>query len=192
MPHDIKDFFIKYKSDKFENGYCNVYNDIFGPKQMMPVNLLEIGIGTLEPTHSNMLFWKNRFPEYEPGASLRAFRDYFPNGTIYGVDIQEDCMIKDNRIQTFLIDSRNRKMASHYLGHMWFDFIVDDGDHSFRTQIETFENFFRFLTIGGVYILEDLEHPDYLVEYFEKENHNFELRDRMIIIQKDKITTSID
>jgi len=186
MTHDIKDYFIQYKSDKFDNGYCDVYNDTFRSQRKKHINLLEIGIGTLQPTHSNMLFWKERFPDYQPGASLRAFRDYFPNGNIYDVDIQEDCMIKESRITTFLFDSRNKQMANHYLGHIGFDFIVDDGDHSFRTQIETFENFFRFLTINGTYILEDLENPDYLCEYLEKNKYDFKLRDRMLIINKTK------
>jgi len=186
MKRDIKDYFDKYNSDKSVNGYTDVYNDMFNDQQDMDINLLEIGIGTLLPTHSNMLFWLNQRPTYQPGASLRAFRDYFPNGTIYGVDIQEDCMIKEERIHTFLFDSKNKKMANHYLGHIWFHYIIDDGDHSFRTQIETFENFFRFLNYEGVYILEDLESPDFLIEYFKKEGHDFELRARMIIIKKTK------
>lgn len=181
----IEFYFEKYHSDKGANGYSNVYNDVFSPLRDECINLLEIGIGTLNPTHSNMLFWKDKYVDYLPGASLRAFRDYFPKGAIIGIDIQPDCMITEPMIATYLVDSTDTIACDDiFYGRSRFDFIIDDGDHNYRSQIKTFENFFGKMYFGGVYLLEDLESPMELMNYFSQTRFNWELRDRMIIIRK--------
>jgi len=184
MENNIEFYFEKYLSDKGENGYSNVYNDVFSPRRDECINLLEIGIGTLSPTHSNMLFWKDKHTEYLPGASLRSFRDYFPNGAILGIDIQPDCMIRDTRIATYMVDSTDKIACDDIFNGYKFDFIIDDGDHNYISQIKTFENFFGKLYLGGIYILEDLESPQELIKYFSSTKFNWEMRDRMIIIRK--------
>ena len=185
MEHNIEYYFEKYLSDKGENGYSNVYNEVFSPRRNHFIRLLEIGIGTLNPTHSNMLFWKEKHPEYKPGASLRAFKDYFPNGVIYGIDIQSDCLISEDRLVTSLLDSTDKISVDENLFAIKFDFIIDDGDHNYHSQIKTFENFFGKLGTGGIYILEDLESPEKLLEYFGYSNRfHYEFRDGLIIIRK--------
>jgi hypothetical protein len=180
----IEFYFEKYLSDKGENGYSNVYNEVFSSRRDECVNLLEIGIGTLNPTHSNMLFWKDKHSEYLPGASLRAFRDYFPKGAILGIDIQPDCMITDTRIATYMVDSTDKIACDERFNGYWFDFIIDDGDHNYMSQIKTFENFFGKLATNGVYILEDLESPDKLREYFSQTKFNYKFRNGLILIKK--------
>jgi hypothetical protein len=180
----IEFYFEKYHSDKGENGYSDVYNDVFNPRRDDDILLLEIGIGTLNPTHSNMLFWKDKYPEYLPGASLKAFRDYFSKGLILGIDIQSDCMITEERIKTYLLNSTDKITVDEEFFCINFDFIIDDGDHNYISQIKTFENFFGKLCHGGVYLLEDLESPDEILKYFSTTSFNYELRDGMIIIRK--------
>jgi hypothetical protein len=180
----IEFYFEKYFSDKNVNGYSDVYNDVFSPWKNNNIRLLEIGIGTLNPTHSNMLFWKDKHPEYLPGASLRAFKDYFPNGTIYGIDTQPDCIINESQIITGLVDSTNKIECDDYFYGLKFDFIIDDGDHNYLSQIKTFENFFGKMKHDGIYLLEDLETPDELLKYFSSTKFNYEMRDGMIIIRK--------
>ena len=180
----IEFYFEKYLSDKGINGYSDVYNEIFTPDRDKFITLLEIGIGTLNQTNSNMLFWKDNHPTYLHGASLRAFRDYFPRGIIHGIDIQPDCMISDERIYTHLLNSTDKIAVDEEFFAMKFDFIIDDGDHNYLSQIKTFENFFGKLAVNGVYILEDLENPDELMKYFSTTTFNHVLRDRMIIIRK--------
>jgi hypothetical protein len=185
----IEFYFKKYLSDKWVNtfdgvSYSDIYNELFNSRRHNNIKLLEIGIGTLNPTHSNMLFWKDHYKDYQPGASLRAFRDYFPHGLIYGIDIASDCMINENRIFTFLINSTDAKQCDEFLPEVKFDFIIDDGDHNYISQIKTFENFFGKLNNNGIYILEDLESPDKLVEYFSQTSYRFKLRNGLIIIRK--------
>ena len=42
----------------------------------------------------------------KPGASLRAWRDYFENALIYGADIDKNILFKENRINTFFRSNR--------------------------------------------------------------------------------------
>jgi hypothetical protein len=186
MENDISYYFNKYLSDKAINGYSEVYNELFTPRRYDDIKLLEIGIGTLQSTESNMLFWKEKHESYLPGASLKAFRDYFFNGIIYGVDIQPDCMINEERIHTHLFNSRNKEMCNNIFSSINFDFIIDDGDHHYNAQIETFENLFNKLNKGGVYIIEDLAFPQVLKSYFEGTNHNYDFKDAGMIVIKNK------
>ena len=42
--------------------------------------------------------------KYNPGSSLRALRDYFPNANIFGADIDKNIVNDQNRIKTFYVD----------------------------------------------------------------------------------------
>jgi SAM-dependent methyltransferase len=183
----IEYYFEKHLTDKGVNGYSNVYNELFAPKRYEKVNLLEIGIGTLNNTASNMLFWKNKYFSYLPGASLRAFRDYFPNGFIYGIDNQPDCMIEEDRIQTFLLDSTNQDLVYNSFPNIKFDFIIDDGDHYYESQIKTFQIFIKMLKKDGIYILEDLAYPNEIKKFFDCTNYEHNFRDGMVIIKNNQI-----
>lgn len=178
MNDSIFNYFEKYQSDKGANDYSDVYDEIFAPRKNDNINLLEIGIGTLYNAESNMLFWKDKHPDYLPGASLRAFRDYFPNGSIYGIDVQPDCMILDDeRITTYIFNSTDIETISNiFLAATTFDFIIDDGDHHSDVQIKTFENFFPKLNPGGIYIIEDLAFPQEIKNYFYGTNHKYDFR----------------
>lgn len=183
VTQDFSYYFSKHLTDKHINGYTPAYNDYCAPRKNDNISLLEIGIGTLHPTKSCMIshqYWT--YKEYKPGASLRAFKEFFPNGKIYGIDTQSDCMVEEDRIKTFMFDSRIPEMCDEHLKDMKFDFIIDDGDHTYTSQIKTFENMFSRLTQNGVYILEDLESPNELREYFETTPYQFTFRNRLIVI----------
>ena len=83
---NLRDLFNKYGSDKGRNGYAPIYESLFKNIKDKPLELLEIGIGTLIPgAPSTMVGFS--LPGYSPGGSLRAWRDYFTNGLIYGGDV---------------------------------------------------------------------------------------------------------
>ena len=48
----------------------------------------------------------------------------------------------------------------------FFDFIIDDGSHEIRDQIQTFCNFYPKLKENGVYVIEDIE--IHYIEEFKK------------------------
>lgn len=154
---DLSALFNAYGSDKDRNGYTALYHTLFDRIKAEPMNVAEIGIGTMIPgVCSSMVGYA--LPAYRPGGSLRAWRDYFSNSRIYGFDVQTDTQFEDERIQTRLCNSTNSldvdKTVSS-LGVM-FDIIIDDGDHRAGSQYETLRNFYPYLKDGGIYVIEDI------------------------------------
>src|SRR5579871_4109364 len=63
------------------HNYTKLYSKLFSDIRNEKLNILEIGIGSINPTiKSNMCGCQN----YKPGASQRGWRRYFPNAMIYG------------------------------------------------------------------------------------------------------------
>lgn len=153
--NNLRELIDKYGSDKNRNEYTPIYHSVFNPSKFNNINLLEIGIGTMiEGVNSSMVGYGGE--NYKPGASLRAFRDFFPNGNIYGGDVQSDCMFEEDRIKTFLFDSTNKTQCDAMLGDLKFDIIIDDGLHLADAQLATFENLWNRLNSGGYYFIEDI------------------------------------
>ncbi len=153
----LKELFNKYGSDKDSHGYTPYYDAVFKNIRDKPISLLEIGIGTMIPgVPSSMVGYA--LPGYKPGGSLRAWRDYFSQGLIFGMDIQPDTQFTDDRIATMLGDSTNFKSVAKALGddNMTFDIIIDDGSHMDDHQMATLRNLFARLNPGGYYIIEDI------------------------------------
>jgi hypothetical protein len=150
--------FTKHNSDKIVNGYGPVYDSLFKNIRWQALSLLEIGIGTVRPDAPSNMAW---FEGYKPGASLRAFKEYFPNATVCGGDVQEDCMFEEERIRTLQFDSTDRAQCDAALGGLSFDIIVDDGLHTTTAQIQTFRNLWHRVNPGGFYFIEDVWAPLY-------------------------------
>ena len=71
-----------YDTDKIQHHYLEVYDPILSAWTDKDVKLLEIGI--------------------HKGGSLKLWRDYFPRGTIVGIDLElPDGFIPGERIQLF-------------------------------------------------------------------------------------------
>jgi trans-aconitate methyltransferase len=152
---DLDQLMNKYGSDKTRNGYVPMYHSFLKHLRSTPIQLLEVGIGTMIPgAPSSMVGYS--LPGYAPGGSLRAWRDYFPQGEIVGVDIQEDTQFVEERIQTFLADSSSKEQLDSVLGTRTFDVIIDDGLHYDETQMTTLENLWARVRPGGYYIIEDV------------------------------------
>jgi hypothetical protein len=154
----LSTLFACHGSDKDRNGYSSLYNALFLPLKDSPVTLLEVGIGTMIPgAHSSM---KGYMPDsYRPGASLRAWRDFFPNGEIHGMDVATDCMLSEDRIKTHLCDSTDPACCQLWADahpDLAFDVIVDDGSHWDLHQLATLENLWPHLKPGGYYVIEDV------------------------------------
>jgi len=159
--------FTKYGSDKQVNGYSPLYSTLFSHLQDRSLQFLEIGIGTMIPNApSSMVGYA--LSHYRPGGSLRAWRDFFENGFIYGMDIQPDTQFQEDRIQTFLCDSTNKKDTDERLPkQLYFDIILDDGNHHYEAQLKTLYNFYPKLRKGGIYIIEDIYPSSELLKYPE-------------------------
>jgi len=147
--------FNKYGSDK--SSYHNhhfLYANILAGKRLDKLSILEIGIGT-----NNTDVVSNMGLGGQPGASLRAFREYLPNSRIYGADIDGRILFQEERIKTFLVDQTNKNSfdeLSIALGNEKFDLIIDDGLHSPHANLTTLIFALSSLKPKGWLVVEDI------------------------------------
>src|SRR5271165_7030339 len=109
------------------HNYADFYEDKFSHCREHFNKVFECGLGTNNPDIPSSMGVSGR-----PGASLRIWRDYFPNAHIYGADIDKDILFQEERISTFHVD----QMSPDSIGQLWnsintsdFDLIIDDGLH---------------------------------------------------------------
>lgn len=162
---DLCYLLFKYGSDKTSlkdwHNYSLLYSELFRDYQFSAKNILEIGIGT------NYLDVKSSMGlNGKPGASLRAFRDFFKNANIIGADIDTRILFEEPRINTYYVDQTKRDtlidLVSHF--HEPFDILIDDGLHEAFANKNCFEFFFPdWIQPGGLYIIEDI-HINYAEE----------------------------
>jgi hypothetical protein len=149
----------KYRSDKcpsIHHTYTPFYYELLANKPV--TNMLEIGIGS-PSTMPNT-------PNYVAAAGLRMWADFFPNADVHGIDIYDDCMVQDvPRVYTHICSQADEtKLLTFAKGFGGFDLIVDDGSHDKEHQVISAKVLMPFLNNGGIYIIEDLEFPDYVAE----------------------------
>ena len=151
--------------------YTDVYSTLFDHCRENIKNVFECGIGT----NTNLISGMGE--KYKPGASLKVWRDYFTNATIYGADIDKNILFNEERIKTFYLDQLDKKSINNLWGKLEdikFDLMIDDGLHTFEAGQTLFENSFHMLKDNGIYIIEDISHLYLykLADYFRKYNHS--------------------
>jgi hypothetical protein len=190
----LDDFIEKYGSDKKLSGYTQVYDLVFDSIRNKVKNLLEIGVGTLDAScPSSFVGNPSLYPHYKPGGSLRAWRDYFPNSFVEGVDIGKDCLFEEDRIKTFIADSQDTELCNKIFGNKTYDIIIDDGLHTAIGQLRTLKNFFNRVVDGGYYVIEDLGGGGEglnMFDFYKKEteeiigNHEYFFGGNILVIKK--------
>ena len=162
----------QYGSDKGEVGcdnrpypwpahsYTDLYDFLFPPIRNNVQIVIECGIGTNNPNLLSSMGERGR-----PGASLRVWRDYFPNAQVIGLDIDENTLFTDERIITFQCDQTSAESIQRFrteaaLEPSSVDLIIDDGLHEISAGITFFENMVDLLAVNGTYIIEDITPND--------------------------------
>ena len=131
----------KYDSDKIATlGFLKQYDPILEPYVQKEVALLELGI--------------------EKGGSLLLWRDYFPFGTIAGIDIKlPDGFDPGERIHIFegnQADSQFLSQVANNVAPEGFDIIIDDASHIGELTKTAFWHLFdNHLKPNGLYVIED-------------------------------------
>lgn len=138
--------------------YTPFYEALFQDRRSTITALFELGLGTnYEDTPSNM------GAHGTPGASLRAWRDYFPRARVYGADVDKRILFEEDRIDTFFVDQRDpitfEAMWANILD-VKLDFFLDDGLHTFDAARITLEHAIVKVKSGGYYIVEDVPRQD--------------------------------
>jgi hypothetical protein len=160
----IDELLNAHASDKHsQNGYGSLYHALFRHLRYEPMNVLEIGIGTVTPgAHVSM--YGHDLPGYRPGASLRAWSEYFPSSQIYGLDVQTDTLNARDRTARIIVDLCDSTNAVDVAKTMTcfpdFDIVIDDGSHLVPNQLATLKNFYPYVRPGGFYIIEDVNRVD--------------------------------
>jgi hypothetical protein len=160
----------KYGSDKGEinpdghpypwpsHSYTGYYARLFGHSRNTILNVFECGIGTTDsqiPSSMGILG--------QPGASLRVWREYFPNALIWGGDIDKKSLFQEARISTYYLDQLDALSIQQFFekpGISEFDLMIDDGLHTFEAGSSLFINSIGKLAPAGVYVIEDVSLPD--------------------------------
>jgi hypothetical protein len=127
---------LKHSTDKASSchNYLTWYDSFLSPLREKPIRLLEMGV--------------------LGGASLRMWREYFPNGQIVGLDNDPSC---DSDGPVVIGDQQNPKVLQKLITTYGpFDVIVDDAGHESVAQLFAMRALFPTLNRGGFYIIEDI------------------------------------
>jgi hypothetical protein len=135
-----------YGTDKYPY-YTPLYDALLSARRPSVRSVLEIGIGTKAAM--------GHVPNYQPGASLRMWRDYFPSAVVYGVDKDPSALVMGERLVTWCGD-QSRALFAPEVCYQYFDLILDDGSHDPEDQINTAIALMPLLAPGGLYIIEDV------------------------------------
>ncbi len=169
---DLCNLMTKYGSDKNTwHNYTQIYFLLMEKYRNENINLFEMGIGT-----NNVNITSNMGANGRPGASLRAWSEFFPNATIFAADIDKNILFQEEKIKTFYCD----QLSPEVIQSMWssievdFDIIVDDGLHTFEANVCLFENSIHKLKEDGIYIIEDIYVTN--LELFRKVQNEYKER----------------
>jgi SAM-dependent methyltransferase len=148
---ELEALFTKYGTDKGIWGYTPAYEHHLEDRRPIIRAVLEIGICGHRDIPNNVI-----------GASLFAWRDYFPNALIYGIDNDSKWIFNDQkRIHTDLCDAYDREALQRTIAiaepmpGKGFDFICDDAVHDPLNQMFLVRELWRYLAPGGVYAIEE-------------------------------------
>jgi len=89
----------------------------------------------------------------QDGSSIKKWRSMSDKWDVWGIDCDPKC-VGNQIIIGDQLDKDLLKKFEH------FDIVIDDGGHTMKQQIETFEALFPRLNKGGLYVIEDL-HTSY-------------------------------
>ena len=135
--------------------YFDVYERYFSMYRNKPVNILEIGI-----SH---------------GGSLQMWRKYFGSqANIFAIDINAECKkFEEETTKIFIGSQEDEKFLDSLISQLPpLDILIDDGGHTMKQQIVTFNKLFSSVKDGGIYLVEDT-HTSYWGEYhggYKKKN----------------------
>lgn len=140
------------------HNYLPVYDDLLARIKDSALNVLEVGIAD--------------------GGSIKLWHDYFPNATIHGID----CMLLErvwdelkynDRIKLYAssayhlarVDAYDPKWVMSTFAGKTFDFMLDDGPHTFESQVAFLNLYLPLLARGGILIIEDIADFNYLAQF---------------------------
>ena len=165
--NDLEKFFIEKEHRLMHkwSHYFEIYDRHFQQYRGREINLLEIGI-----SH---------------GGSLEMWDYYFEGKTnIFAVDINPECKKFETENTKVFIGSQQDAAFLNQLKKDIppIDILIDDGGHTMKQQITTFNILYDHVKDGGLYLCEDL-HTSYWKDYgggYEKQKSFIEFSKNFI------------
>jgi len=124
--------------------YLEVYDTLFEKKKLTARHILEIGI-------------------FE-GGSIQLWHDFFPNATVYGVDIMQDRHVwprlkEQERIVLHTgVDAYNEAFFQSEIVRPWkYDILIDDGPHTLESMALFLSMYSHRLAEDGILVIEDVK-----------------------------------
>ena len=158
----------KYGADKcpkIGHMYTPFYYEYLKDKKHTFKKILEVGVGN----HRQIKL----IPNGVIGASIRMWRDFFPNAMVYGADIAPECIFEDERIKTFHCDELKEEEILNLVKNTGtdIDLVVDDACHHFHNQVFLFTHLMPLLKKEVIYIVEDCRRTRMMRKMFPQYNY---------------------
>ena len=133
---------LRKDTDKiWHHRYGKAYDSLFAHfDRKAPLNIMEVGT--------------------QKGGTLLAWKEYFPNANVVGVDIVDVVPKKYRKDTVTRIISDIKKLDTN----IEFDIIIDDGSHYLADMVYVVATYFATMKDGGVMILEDVRYPQLTLE----------------------------
>jgi hypothetical protein len=137
------------------HSYLPLYQNLLISKKETAKHVLEIGIGDFG--------LKN-------GGSIKLWRDFFTNATIYGLDILPISNVMDeilNNEKIILHTSQDAYNEDFFIANflnknIMCDFMLDDGPHTLESMIQFIKLYSQIMTDDGILIIEDVQDWDWI------------------------------
>jgi len=122
------------------HGYTRYYDAHFAAIRNRALKVLEVGLLR--------------------GASLKMWRDYFPNAEIVGADVRSDrwtrhCGTMKNT-KVFIGDEREAAFRKTLADYGQYDVVIDDASHAPPDQLQLWQTLWPRLRRHGWYVIEDI------------------------------------
>ena len=139
------------KTDKnTTHSYLELYQKLLISKKETAKNVLEVGIGDFGE--------KN-------GGSIKLWRNFFTNATIYALDILPidrvmDELLNDDRVILYTSSNAydNEFFTTQFLNkNIKCDFMLDDGPHTLESMKQFIKLYSQIMTDDGILIIEDVQ-----------------------------------
>lgn len=160
------------KCPQLKHSYTPFYYEIFKDKRNSIKKVLELGIGHYKNMQNVEVIYDPGLKRYyHKGASLKMWRDFFPNAEVYGADRVPESMFSGERIKTYLCDETKKEELEKLIRNTEndIDLLIDDASHHLEDQIFACFTLMPLLKKDVVYIIEDVRRPKQiartLVEY---------------------------
>lgn len=119
--------------------YTPIYWDLLAERSFSVRHVLELGVHF--------------------GASLRMWREFFPNAMVFGLDSDASALIEEDRIHCAACDCGDIADTTRVQGilrPLTFDLIIDDASHDPGHQKLTVMAWAQFLKEDGILVVEDI------------------------------------